>query len=74
MPRPSTISAGSTSRQYPAPGVTRVISSIPAAHSSGPTVSGMRGPMRWPSSPERADSRSIRTVVGSSAVPAASAE
>ena len=43
------------------------ISSIPAAHSSGPTVSGMRGPIRWPSSPARADSSSISTVVGSSA-------
>ncbi len=71
---PITTVAGRTSRTYEADGPTRSISSVPAAHSSGPTVSGMRGPIRSPSSPERAESSSISTVVGSSAAPAAIAE
>ncbi|CAM5234009.1 hypothetical protein SGLAM104S_08840 [Streptomyces glaucescens] len=74
MPRPSTSSAGSTSAAYEASGPTLSISSMPAAHSSGPTVSGRRGPVFSPSSPERAENSSIRTVVGSRAVPAPSAE
>lgn len=74
MPRPITSSAGSTSRTYGAPGPTRSISSIPAAHSSGPKVSGIRGPIRSPSCAERADSSSIRAVVGSRAAPAPRAE
>ncbi|GAA3055574.1 hypothetical protein GCM10020000_42370 [Streptomyces olivoverticillatus] len=47
---------------------------MPAAHNSGPTVSGRRGPSRWASRPDWADSSSISTVVGSSAVPASSAD
>ncbi|MDQ0985823.1 hypothetical protein QFZ71_003106 [Streptomyces sp. V2I9] len=37
-------------------------------------MSGIRGPIRRPSSPDRAENSSISTVVGSSAVPAPSAE
>ncbi len=74
MPVPITSSAGTTSARYEASWPTRSIISIAAAHSNGPTVRGMRGPIRWASSPERAENRSIRTVVGSRAVPAWSAE
>ncbi len=52
----------------------RSISSTPAAHSSGPTVSGIRGPIRLPRRPARADSASISTVIGTSAKPETSGE
>src|SRR3954447_20523512 len=74
MPAPRTSSAGRMSARYEAPGPTRSISSIPAAHSSGPTVSGMRGPIRSARAPERAENSSIRALVGSRAVPAWRAE
>lgn len=74
MPSPSTSRAGSTSTTYEASSPTRSINSMPAAHSSGPTVSGILGPIRSPSSPALAERSSIRTVVGSRAVPAPSAE
>lgn len=74
MPAPITTMAGRTSRTYEASGPTRSISSVPAAHSSGPTVSGKRGPIRSPRAPAREDSSSIRAVVGSSAAPAPRAE
>ncbi len=38
----------------------------------GPSVSGIRGPIRWASAPERADSNSISAVIGSEDAPAAS--
>ena len=46
----------------------------PAAHTSGPTLIGSRGPMRSASAPERADSRSMSTVIGVVAAPASSGE
>ena len=45
--------------------------SIPAATSSGPRVSGSRGPIRWASAPDRAESSSMIRVTGSAAAPAA---
>ena len=45
-----------------------------AATTKGPTVMGMRGPMRWASCPARADSASMITVIGNNAAPASSAE
>ena len=73
-PSPNTITAGSTVETYESPGSIRVISSIPAAITSGPTVSGMRAPMRCARAPERADSASISAVTGSDAAPAASGD
>ena len=50
----------------------RVSRSIAAATTSGPTVIGMRGPMRSARAPARADSRSIASVIGTVAAPACS--
>ncbi|CAM5702478.1 hypothetical protein KAURM247S_01834 [Kitasatospora aureofaciens] len=52
----------------------RSISNTPAAHSSGPTVSGTRGPIRLPSRPARADRVSISSVIGTRAKPETSGE
>jgi len=52
----------------------RVIISIPSAMTSGPMVSGIFAPTRWAKAPERAENRSIRTVTGSDAAPAAIGE
>ena len=51
-----------------------VISSIPAAITSGPIVSGTAGPIRCASAPERAEKSSISAVTGSEAAPAAIGE
>ena len=56
------------------PGSIWAISSIPSAITSGPTVSGIRGPIRWARAPERAENSSIRSVTGSEAAPAAIGE
>ena len=47
---------------------------IPAAITSGPTVSGIRGPIRCASAPERAENTSISAVTGSDAAPASIGE
>ena len=52
----------------------RVISRVPAATSSGPTVICSRGPMRAANAPERADRASMSTVMGKVAAPASTAE
>ena len=41
---------------------------------SGPTVNGILGPIRWARAPARAESSSISAVIGSEAAPAASGE
>ena len=46
---------------------------MPAAITIGPTVIGIRGPMRWPSAPPREASSSMQTVIGSVARPASRA-
>ncbi len=74
MPAPITSRAGRTSWTYDAPGPTRSIISMPAPHTSGPTVSGIRGPSRRASIPEWDENSSISTVLGNMAAPAASAE
>ena len=71
-PRPNTTQPGSTSEAYDAPGPTRRSSSTPPAQTSGPSVSGSRGPIRAASAPDRALSSSMHTVMGSNAVPAVS--
>ena len=52
----------------------RVISRVPTATSNGPTVICRRGPMRAASAPDRADSASMRIVMGKLAAPASIAE
>ena len=47
------------------PDATRVNNSMPSATTIGPTVIGMRGPMRCASAPIRDDSSSIMIVTGS---------
>ena len=49
----------------------RCISMTAMAQIRGPTVIGIRGPMRCANCPKRADSSSMITVTGSRAVPAA---
>ena len=48
--------------------------SSPTATTSGPTVSGILGPIRCASAPERADSASMRAVTGRVAAPEAMGE
>ena len=50
----------------------RVSSSIAAATRSGPTVIGIRGPMRSARAPARDDSSSMASVIGTVAAPACS--
>ena len=47
---------------------------MPAAMSSGPTVSGRRGPICWASAPARDENTSMIAVTGNIAEPAASAD
>ena len=51
----------------------RSSSSTPTAITIGPTVIGIRGPIRMPSRPPREASSSITSVIGTNAAPAASA-
>ena len=69
-PKPNTTTAGSTALMYRSPGSMAAINSTPAAISNGPIVNGVRGPMRRASMPARADSSSIRPVIGNDANPA----
>ena len=55
-PEPEHDDRGQHAREYASPGSMRDINSIPSAITIGPTVSGIRGPMRWASAPDRADS------------------
>src|SRR6266508_1832951 len=73
-PSPRTTTGGSTSAKYDAPGPIRPSSRNPAAISSGPTVIGVRGPIRPASCPARPDRPSISSVIGSRAAPDSSAE
>ena len=47
-----------------------LIMNMPTATTIGPTVSGIRGPIRCASAPARGDSSSISAVTGSEAAPA----
>ena len=71
MPAPNTTIAGNTSVSHDAPGPTRSRSSSPHAATSGPTVIGIRGPIRPARRPTRAENSNMITVSGSSVVPAA---
>ena len=71
-PSPNSATAGRTSTKYDAPAPMRPSRSIPAAASRSPTVIGQRGPIRCARRPDRAESSSMITVIGSIAVPAAS--
>jgi hypothetical protein len=46
----------------------------PAAATIGPTVSGMRAPIRWLTWPATGESNNMITVSGTSDAPASSAE
>ena len=73
-PRPITSTTGSTAPTYDTPASMRVISRAPTATSSGPTVICRRGPIRAAIAPDRAESASIRIVIGKLAAPASIAE
>ena len=73
-PSPNTTTAGSTSARYDGCGPMRVISTIPRAATTSPTVIGIRGPIRCASPPARAESKSIKIVAGTSDAPAAIGE
>jgi hypothetical protein len=55
-------------------GPIRIIRMRPVPATIGPTVIGIRGPMRVASRPARADPNSMMTVIGSNAAPDAIGE
>ena len=69
-PTPKTISEGSTAVRYLSPGWICAISSSPAPVRTAPTVSGIRGPIRWAIAPDGVDRVSSSRVIGSVAAPA----
>ena len=71
MPSATTTSAGNSVVQYDAPAPMRVASAKPAATTSGPIVSGQRGPIRAASPPMKRDPAPRISGIGSSAAPAA---
>src|SRR4051795_2332740 len=73
-PRPSPMVPGRMSVRYEASGPIRASERTPRAATSGPTVMGIRGPIRCPSAPPRADRNSMMIVTGSSAAPDAIGE
>ncbi len=73
-PTPKIATPGSTCPQYDAPGsIPRSISS-PTAASTGPTVSGNRGPIRVDNAPVSGEPTSSSSVIGSNARPVSRAE
>ena len=69
-----TIAAGNTPFQYETPGSSNENNAMPAPAITGPTVIGIRGPIRCASAPMRAENSSIIAVSGSSDAPAAMGE
>ena len=69
-PRPKSVSGGSTWVQYDTPSPTPVSQRAPSAITIGPTVIGIRGPMRLPSSPPLPARKIMQIVMGSVPAPA----
>src|SRR5207244_895136 len=74
IPKPMVRMAGKNVVQYEPPIDGTASSAIPAAATSGPTVSGMRGPMRSASAPAPRERMVIVATKGSSAAPARAGE
>jgi hypothetical protein len=69
-PTPNTISEGNTAERYPSSGWICAISNSPAPVRTAPTVSGIRGPIRWAIAPDGVERVKSSKVIGSVAAPA----
>ena len=74
IPMPSVAMPGKNVVQYEPPMPGRASSTKPAAATSGPTISGSRGPMRSASAPVQRESSDIVTTNGRNAAPAFAGE